>query len=118
MADSDEFDFRAINERIMEFQSDPLVKEVLNQGIDPRTYARNIDRELQSLERGLVKEYLNQTNLIFSLNDSIVDIETVLNGMQQEMLEFKDQISALDNELSGMLQKSELLTEKLKIKTV
>ena len=43
------FDIDAIGKDLERFQSDPIVKKALEQGVDLRQYSRSIDKELQEI---------------------------------------------------------------------
>ena len=53
------FDIDAIGKDLERFQSDPIVKKALEQGVDLRQYSRSIDKELQEIETLSIKDIFN-----------------------------------------------------------
>ena len=65
------FDIDAIGKDLERFQSDPIVKKALEQGVDLRQYSRSIDKELQEIETLSIKDIFNNIEYVGKLHKDI-----------------------------------------------
>ena len=65
------FDIDAIGKDLERFQSDPIVKKALEQGVDLRQYSRSIDKELQEIETLSIKDIFNNIENVGKLHKDI-----------------------------------------------
>ena len=65
------FDVNAIGEDLERFQSDPIVKKALEEGVDLRQYSRSIDKDLQEIEKLTIKDVFNNIEQVGKLHKDI-----------------------------------------------
>ncbi|KAI9350471.1 Sac2 family-domain-containing protein, partial [Zopfochytrium polystomum] len=106
-----------VDDRIMEFQEDELVKGALAKGIDLREYAREIEKELALVEHAHVDDYVAQDSDFSSLKTEIASCDSLLESMESLLAGFKTDLAKISGEIQSLQEQSLTLTIKLKNRT-
>jgi len=111
---NDNIDFSGIDEDLERFQKDETVKQALNQGVDLRGYAKEIDNELREVELMSVREYVAQSGSLVELNHQIKACDETLARMQEMLLGFQADLGGISEEIKHLQDQSVSMNVKLR----
>ena len=111
-------EFDEVDDDLLQFQSDPLVKEALTKGVDLRNYSKQLDEELNGREQGLLMDYLSHADELAVLHAQVRGCDDILRSMEELVSQFKGSIGEVSEEIAGMQEKSMVMSTKVENRQV
>ena len=102
-----------VDDDLLQFQSDPLVKEALTKGVDLRNYSAQLEEELGGREQGLLMDYVAHADELAVLHAQVRGCEEILRRMEEMVSQFKGSIGEVSEEIAGMQEKSVAMRVKV-----
>ncbi|XP_048149297.1 vacuolar protein sorting-associated protein 52 homolog isoform X2 [Corvus hawaiiensis] len=88
-----------VDVHIQENLEDALVQEALQTGVDLRQYSRQVELELQEVERASIQDYIRESENIAELHNQISACDTIL---ESSLSSLSWEIRALQDEAGAM----------------
>jgi vacuolar protein sorting-associated protein 52 len=110
----EEIDFDELDDYLELFQQDGVIKEALQQGVDLRQYAAQIDQELRAAEIDSVSQYVLKSADIVELHDQVQECDNILAKMQEMLLGFQADLGGISDEIRQLQDESIGMNVKLK----
>ncbi|ORX93736.1 Vps52-domain-containing protein [Basidiobolus meristosporus CBS 931.73] len=101
-------------DRISEFQEDPLVRKAVMQGMDLRKYAKTIEDQLKAIEQEHILEYVAQAENFVDLNQDIKACDEILETMESLLTGFQSNLGNINNDIQSLQKQSLAMNQKLK----
>ena len=111
-------EFDEVDDDLLQFQSDPLVKEALTKGVDLRHYSQQLDEELGGREQGLLMDYLSHADDLALLHSRVRGCDEILRRMEEMVSQFKGSIGEMSEEIAGMQATSMSMSTKVENRQV
>ena len=111
-------EFDDVDDDLLQFQSDPLVKEALTKGVDLRLYSHQLEAELGGREQGLLLDYVSHADELAMLHLQVRGCDEVLRRMEEMLSDFKGSIGELSDEIAEMQDKSLHMSTKVENRKV
>jgi vacuolar protein sorting-associated protein 52 len=99
---------------ILAFQTDPYVKNLLEQGLSLRQVSTKTEEELSIVQESIVMEHLLQSRNILGLNSLLDDMDLLLSGMEKTLGVYQQDIKRMNQDISIIQLDSKLLDTKVK----
>ncbi|XP_072777134.1 vacuolar protein sorting-associated protein 52 homolog isoform X2 [Taeniopygia guttata] len=87
---------------IQENLEDALVQEALQTGVDLRQYSRQVELELQEVERASIQDYIRESENIAELHNQISACDAILERMEAMLGAFQSSLSSLSGEIRAL----------------
>ncbi|XP_077645045.1 vacuolar protein sorting-associated protein 52 homolog [Lonchura striata] len=81
---------------------DALVQEALQTGVDLRQYSRQVELELQEVERASIQDYIRESENIAELHNQISACDAILERMEEMLGSFQSSLSSLSWEIRAL----------------
>eukprot|EP00123_Amoebidium_parasiticum_P020524 comp51628_c0_seq1/m.47678 comp51628_c0_seq1/g.47678 ORF comp51628_c0_seq1/g.47678 comp51628_c0_seq1/m.47678 type:complete len:716 (-) comp51628_c0_seq1:104-2251(-) len=111
---TEDVSFDEVDEHIQENLEDELVKQALEQGVDLRRYAQEVEQQLRVAEAASIGDYLRESGNIASLHAQIRTCDQLLQGMEQMLGVFQADLGSISSEIQTLQAQSLSMNEKLK----
>ncbi|KAG0172911.1 hypothetical protein DFQ30_009374 [Apophysomyces sp. BC1015] len=112
--DFDHMTFDEVDDRISAFQEDEFVSQALENGMDLREYARQIDQEKASMQRQLENDYIQQIESFVDLHAEIESCDGVLGRMEELLNIFQSDLGNISGEIQNLQERSSHMSVRLK----
>ncbi|XP_075345811.1 vacuolar protein sorting-associated protein 52 homolog [Mycteria americana] len=93
---------------------DALVQEALKTGVDLRQYSKQVELELQEVERASIRDYIKESENIASLHNQITACDAILERMEQMLGAFQCDLSSISSEIRTLQEQSVAMNLRLK----
>ncbi|XP_054039727.1 vacuolar protein sorting-associated protein 52 homolog isoform X2 [Rissa tridactyla] len=93
---------------------DALVQEALKTGVDLRQYSKQVELELQEVERASIRDYIKESENIASLHNQITACDAILERMEQMLSAFQCDLSSISSEIRTLQEQSVAMNLRLK----
>ncbi|KAK2517365.1 hypothetical protein Q9966_014706 [Columba livia] len=93
---------------------DALVQEALKTGVDLREYSKQVELELQEVERASIRDYIKESENIASLHNQITACDAILERMEQMLGAFQCDLSSISCEIRALQEHSVAMTLRLR----
>ncbi|NXS71309.1 VPS52 protein, partial [Pandion haliaetus] len=93
---------------------DALVQEALKTGVDLRQYSKQVELELQEVERASIHDYIKESENIASLHNQITACDAILERMEQMLSAFQCDLSSISSEIRTLQEQSVAMNLRLK----
>ncbi|NXA44091.1 VPS52 protein, partial [Eudromia elegans] len=93
---------------------DELVQEALKSGVDLREYSKQVELELQEVERASIQDYIAESENIASLHNQITACDAILERMEQMLSAFQCDLSSISCEIQTLQEQSVAMNLRLK----
>lgn len=93
---------------------DALVQEALKTGVDLRQYSRQVELELQEVERASIRDYIKESENIASLHNQITACDAILERMEQMLGSFQSALSSISCEIRTLQEHSVAMNLRLR----
>ncbi|XP_065715883.1 vacuolar protein sorting-associated protein 52 homolog isoform X2 [Patagioenas fasciata] len=93
---------------------DALVQEALKTGVDLREYSKQVELELQEVERASIRDYIKESENIASLHNQITACDAILERMEQMLGAFQSDLSSISCEIRALQEHSVAMTLRLR----
>ncbi|EPZ31425.1 Actin-binding, cofilin/tropomyosin type domain-containing protein [Rozella allomycis CSF55] len=103
-----------IGDRLSEFYEDSRIKSAIANGVDLRDYAKEIDKELQNIEKSHLKDYIDQSETLKKLDQEVKACDRVLETMEALLLQFQLNIKNMSSDIQRLHNESNKLNVKLR----
>ncbi|KAJ6254710.1 vacuolar protein sorting-associated protein [Anaeramoeba flamelloides] len=107
------FDFDNLDESIEEFISKDEFKKSLEEGIDLRAYAKQIDQELWDLSFSNIEDYLSSTDLFVSFHEELNTCDKVIGSLESMLDTFQNSLGSLPSEITSLQEETYSLHTKV-----
>ncbi|XP_068025881.1 vacuolar protein sorting-associated protein 52 homolog isoform X1 [Melanerpes formicivorus] len=97
---------------------DALVQEALKTGVDLREYSKQVELELQEVERASIRDYIKESENIASLHTQITACDAILERMQQMLSSFQCDLSSISSEIRTLQEQSVAMNLRLRNRRV
>ncbi|XP_014118298.1 PREDICTED: vacuolar protein sorting-associated protein 52 homolog, partial [Pseudopodoces humilis] len=91
-----------VDVHIQENLEDALVQEALQTGVDLRQYSRQVELELQEVEKASIQDYIRESENIAELHNQISACDAILERMEQMLGSFQSSLSSLSWEIRAL----------------
>ncbi|KRY58659.1 Vacuolar protein sorting-associated protein 52 -like protein, partial [Trichinella britovi] len=91
-----------------------LLSEILGMGIDLREYAKDVQKQLKSVEADAIQEFVEQAENIATLHNEIRNCDQILNQMESMLTAFQSDLGNISNEIQSLQEQSVKMSVKLK----
>ncbi|OUC41436.1 hypothetical protein D917_03375, partial [Trichinella nativa] len=91
-----------------------LLSEILGMGIDLREYAKDVQKQLKSVEADAIQEFVQQAENIATLHNEIRNCDKILNQMESMLTAFQSDLGNISNEIQSLQEQSVKMSVKLK----
>ncbi|XP_009078295.1 PREDICTED: vacuolar protein sorting-associated protein 52 homolog, partial [Acanthisitta chloris] len=99
---------------IQENLEDALVQEALQTGVDLRQYSRQVELELQEVERASIQDYIKESENIAELHNQITACDAILERMEEMLSSFQCSLSSLSWEIRALQGQSVAMNLRLR----
>ncbi|KAI9322660.1 Sac2 family-domain-containing protein [Dichotomocladium elegans] len=106
--------FDEVDDHISAFQEDEFVRQALENGMDLREYARQIDKERQSIQRDLENDYAEHVQSFIDLHNEIQSCDETLERMEELLSVFQSDLGNISGEIKSLQERSSRMSVKLK----
>lgn len=96
--------------------SDEFVKEILQSGVDLRSYSAEIESRLRDVENASVGDYIKESGNIASLHRQITDCDEILERLEGMLCTFQADLGNICQEILSLQEQSLSLNIRLKNK--
>jgi len=96
------------------FQQDERVKKAMEEGVDLRLYARQIETELEEYEEKCIQDYLADGDNLAALHNDILRCDSILSNMEGMLQHFQSDLAAISSEIHSLQEKSYGMNVKLR----
>uniref|UniRef100_A0A914WYF7 Vacuolar protein sorting-associated protein 52 homolog n=2 Tax=Plectus sambesii TaxID=2011161 RepID=A0A914WYF7_9BILA len=101
-------------EALSQHLEDEFVQSALMSGMDLREYSKSIEKDLKTVERDAVKDYIQQADQLASLHQEISSCDKVLEQMEQLLGGFQADLGAISSDIQRLQEQSVLMNQRLK----
>lgn len=91
-----------VDVHIQENLEDALVQEALQTGVDLHQYSRQVELELQEVERASIQDYIRESENIAELHNQISACDAILERMEEMLGSFQSSLSSLSWEIRAL----------------
>ncbi|CAB5203064.1 unnamed protein product [Rhizophagus irregularis] len=112
-----EISFDEVDDHISSFQEDEFVREAFTKGMDLREYARNVEKELNGIEKEHEVDYISQAKNFVELHNQIQSCDQILATMENMLSVFQMDLGNISSEIQTLQDKSFSMNIKLKNRT-
>jgi len=95
-------------------ESDDLLKEALNSGIDLNTYLKNINEEITTVESSTINDSLNQISKLNNLYENLQSTDETLAQLEDVLATFQESLGSISSEIQHLQETSLDISIKLK----
>ena len=99
---TEDFELETIDSDLARFRQHPYVKEALDKGVDLRSYADELGRELREVEVSSVVDYVREAANFSKLYGEISSCEEVLSRLQRLLKGFRGSLEGIGEEISKL----------------
>jgi vacuolar protein sorting-associated protein 52 len=99
---TEDFELETIDSDLARFRQHPYVKEALDKGVDLRSYADELGRELREVEVSSVVDYVREAGSFAKLYREISSCEEVLSRLQRLLKGFRGSLEGIGEEISKL----------------
>lgn len=92
---------------------DADIREILSTGTDLRQYAVEIERAFNEVENRSIDDYIAESQNIASLHNQIGDCDSILERMEDMLVNFQSVLSNISTEITTLQQKSVSMSVQL-----
>ena len=110
---SQDVNFDQMEQDIKKFASDPTIKNVLEDGQDLQEYHKIITYQLEEAENSSIEDYLKQITRVEELHDKISSCDNELKLMEDLLIQFKESLGQLSNDICSLQTRSQDINIKL-----
>lgn len=115
----DELDFNQISfdemdDQLLAFQEDDIVRQALENEMDLREYAKQIAEEKIAAQRSLETNYINHVQSFVDLHTEIQSCDEVLGRMEELLSVFQSDLGNISGEIQSLQEQSTVMSVKLK----
>lgn len=89
------------------------IREILSTGTDLRQYAVEIERAFNEVENRSIDDYIAESQNIASLHNQIGDCDSILERMEDMLVNFQSVLSNISTEITTLQQKSVSMSVQL-----
>ena len=93
-----------------------LVKEVLQSGVDLRSYSKEVEKSLADIENASVNDYISQSEAIACLHSEITSSDQILERLEGMLCTFQADLGNICQEILSLQELSVSLNQRLKNK--
>ena len=104
--------------KVEESLEDELVRDVLQSGVDLRSYSGQVEKELRSIESDLVRDYLKESPKIANLHEEITGCDKILERLEGILCTFQADLGNICQEILNLQEESVSLSIRLKHKQI
>eukprot|EP01012_Entosiphon_sulcatum_P066741 TRINITY_DN9610_c0_g1_i1.p1 TRINITY_DN9610_c0_g1~~TRINITY_DN9610_c0_g1_i1.p1 ORF type:complete len:814 (-),score=178.36 TRINITY_DN9610_c0_g1_i1:92-2509(-) len=83
-------------------QADARLQQALLDGVNLREYTQQVESELQTATQQYIDQHISHVDAIAELHFNISSFDEVLHGMEEILGTFRDNISAMSDEIQSM----------------
>ncbi|KAI7852962.1 Sac2 family-domain-containing protein [Circinella umbellata] len=112
--DFDQITFDEVDDRISAFQEDEFVRQALENGMDLREYALQIEQEREAVQRDLENDYVQQIRSFVDLHSEIQGCDEVLGRMEELLSVFQSDLGNISGEIKNLQERSSRMSVKLR----
>ncbi|KAI8388434.1 Sac2 family-domain-containing protein [Radiomyces spectabilis] len=117
--DDDDLDFYKmtldeVDDRISAFKEDEFVSQALENGMDLREYALQIEKERASVQKQLENDYVARTQTFVDLHAEIESCDQVLERMEELLNVFQSDLGNISGEIQSLQTRSSEMSIRLK----
>lgn len=94
--------------------SEHLLQEALNSGIDLNTYITNINNEIKEVETNTISDSLNQMTNLNNLYNNLKSTDETLEQLETVLSEFQKSLGSISSEIQSLQETSLDISIKLK----
>eukprot|EP01147_Barroeca_monosierra_P010205 gene10205-2362_t len=109
-----EVDFEEIQENLAEHLEDEVVKQALHEGTDLRVFAKQVEKELENLERNSIDDYMNEAVRMAKLYQQVQVCDGILHTMEQLLGTFQTDLGTISGDIHSLQEESLNMSIKLK----
>ena len=97
--DYDNFDFEMneVDDDILRFQKDEIVKKALDKGVNLKNYSLQIASDLKKAEKDCITDFLENANEVASLYGQVKICDDILLNMQSLLTHFQSDLSIISS---------------------
>ncbi|KAF7727175.1 hypothetical protein EC973_007950 [Apophysomyces ossiformis] len=106
--------FDEVDDRISAFQEDEFVSQALENGMDLREYARQIEDEKASMQKQLENDYVQHVQSFVDLHSEIESCDAVLGRMEELLNIFQSDLGNISGEIQNLQERSSHMSVRLK----
>ncbi|KAL1934757.1 hypothetical protein VTP01DRAFT_6939 [Rhizomucor pusillus] len=106
--------FDEVDDRISAFQEDEFVRQALENDMDLREYARQIEQERHTVQKDLENDYMRQIQSFVNLHNEIQTCDEVLGRMEELLSVFQSDLGNISGEIKNLQERSSQMSIKLK----
>lgn len=110
----DELVLEDVDVHIQANLEDALVQEALKTGVDLRQYSKQVELELQEVERASIRDYIKESENIASLHNQITACDAILERMEQMLGSFQSDLSSISSEIRTLQEQSVAMNLRLR----
>lgn len=103
---------------VEESLQDDLVRDVLQSGVDLRSYSGQVEKELRSVENNLIRDYLKESPKIANLHSEISGCDKILERLEGILCTFQADLGNICQEILNLQEESVSLSIRLKHKQI
>ena len=100
--DDDEIDFDGLSEDLATFQSDDMVQQALQRGVDLKRYGAELEKELKAAEAESVAQYVENSPQVVDLHKQMQECDAVLARTQDTLLGFQSDLGGISEEIKHL----------------
>ncbi|EGD74267.1 hypothetical protein PTSG_06276 [Salpingoeca rosetta] len=109
-----DFDFDDMEEHMGQNMENEVVKQALEQGIDLRVYARQVEKDLELLERESIQDYMKEAKRMAQLHQQVRVCDGILQNMERMLSTFQSDLGNIGGEIQSLQEESLGMSVKLK----
>jgi len=110
----DDYILDELDDYIQKNLKDELVQQALEKGTDLRQYSKEIERELRTVERLSIQDYIKESQSISSLHKQIKNCDGILATMENMLSSFQTDLQSISSEIQTLQEQSMTMNVKLK----
>lgn len=99
---------------VADFQQDPYIKSLLDQGLSLKQIDSSVDSELSTLSAAITLNSLQSIPSTLNLNDLLSEMDLLLLDCNQTLKNYKDDIARINFDISVIQKESKELETRLK----
>ena len=103
---AEEIDFSGVEANLNAFQEDNVVAMALNQNVNLTNYSKKIENDLKNVEIDSIRDYIENSEDLLNLHESIHATDGLLESMQNILSGFQDHLKQISGEIRHLQDKS------------
>jgi vacuolar protein sorting-associated protein 52 len=111
---SEEPDFEGLALLIAKFQSDERVRDALEEGVDMRDYGAQVERELATVQRDAIDDYLAVSGDMVTLYEELGECDSIMASMEGLLDTFQGSLESISIEIKLLQQHSSSMSVQVK----